>query len=212
MDKTNYRILKLKNGDSIIASMLPMSKKDIISLEDPMVFKTVSVLDEKSHGMREFLMIRNWAEYSTDKVVDIPTESIIAILSPDEKITNVYEFEKAKASITPEEIEQAMREMQSKLSKEDPQNNFHTVNVELQLSPEASINFLDMLGIELENMESIDEDDLEDLDEDEEDLDDFEDFTPVKDKSKNKPPVEKQKPTWGNSFEDWSPDPNDYLK
>ena len=62
MDKTNYRILKLKNGDSIIASMLPMSKKDIISLEEPMVFKTVSVLDEKNHGMREFLKIRNLAE------------------------------------------------------------------------------------------------------------------------------------------------------
>ena len=207
MDKTNYRILKLKNGESIIASLLPMTKKDIISVESPMVFKTVSMLDDKSHGMREFLMIRNWIEYSTDKTVEIPSDTVMAILSPDEKITSVYEFEKAKAEITPEELEQAMKDIQSKLQDENQKtNNFHTVNVELQLSPEASMNFLDMLGIELDMVE---EEEL-DEEEDDEDLEDLFEEEPVA--PKKKPPTEKQKPSWGNSFEDWSPDPNDYLK
>lgn len=207
MDKTNYRILKLKNGESIIASLLPVTKKDIISVESPMVFKTISMLDDKNHGMKEFLMIRNWIEYSTEKTIEIPTDTVMAILSPDEKITSVYEFEKAKADITPEEIEQAMREINSKLQDENQKsNNFHTVNVELQLSPEASMNFLDLLGIELDMEE---EEDLDD-EVDEEDIEDFLEEEPVA--PKKKPPTEKQKPSWGNSFEDWSPDPNDYLK
>ena len=208
MDKTNYRILKLKNGESIIASLLPVTKKDIISVESPMIFKTISMIDDKTRGMKEFLMIRNWAEYSTDKTIEIPSDTIMAILSPDEKITSVYEFEKSKAEITPEEIEQAMREINSKLQDENQKlNNFHTVNVELQLSPEASMNFLDMLGIEMD----MEEDDDMDEEMEDEDIEDFlEEEEPVA--PKKKPPTEKQKPSWGNSLEDWSPDPNDYLK
>jgi len=209
MDKTNYRILKLKNGESIIGSLLPITKRDIISVESPMVFKTVSMIDNNTHGMKEFLVIRNWIEYSTDKTIEIPTDTVMAILSPDDKITSVYEFEKAKAEITPEEIEQAMKEINAKFQDQNQKpNNFHTVNVELQLSPEASMNFLDMLGIELDMEE---EDDLEDDEMDEDDLENFlEEEEPVV--QKKKPPTEKQKPSWGNSYEDWSPDPNDYLK
>jgi hypothetical protein len=208
MDNTNYRILKLKNGESLIASILPVTKKDIISIEYPMVFKTISIIDDKSHGMKEFLVIRNWAEFSTDKTVEIPTDSIMAILSPDSKITTVYEFEKSKAQISPEEIQQAILEMQNKIQddKQTP-NNLHTVNVELQLSPEASINFLDMLGIDLD-MEEEDEDEDEDLDE----IDEVGDFLTEEPISKNKQSSKNNKPQWGNSFEDWSPDPNDYLK
>ena len=212
MEQTNYRILKLKNGESLIAGLMPVTKKDVITLENPMTFKTVSMIDEKNLGMKEFLVIRNWNEYSTDKTVDIAAENILAILIPDDKITTVYNFEKQKRTITNlENIETAMNDFQQKL-KEDGSipNNFQTVNLELKLSPEASMDLLDLLGIdfgeeieEVEDIEDMDEEDIEDL------LEEEEIASPIK-TPKSSP--ENKKPTWGNSYEDWSPDPNDYLK
>lgn len=215
MEQTNYRILKLKNGESLIAGIMPVTKKDVITLENPMTFKTVSMIDEKNLGMREFLVIRNWNEYSLDETVEIAADNILAIMTPDDKITTVYNFEKQKRSMTNlEQIEDAINQVQDKI-KEDKENiQFHTVNLELKLSPEASMDLMDLLGIDItEEMEEDLEDDVDDMND--QDIDDIleeeeqEMAFPVK---KPKLPPENKKPTWGNSFEDWSPDPNDYLK
>jgi hypothetical protein len=212
MEQTNYRILKLKNGESLIAGLMPVTKKDMMTLENPMVFKTVSMIDEKNLGMKEFLVIRNWNEYSTDKTVDIAIDCVMAILIPDEKISSVYDFEKNKKTMSNTELEDFLKQHQDQ-NTQKPNGHFNTVNVELQLSPEASMNFLDLLGIELEDMEELEDMDEEDVDD--EDLEDFLEEEPQISaplpKKKNKP-TENKKTTWGNSFEDWSPDPNDYLK
>jgi len=213
MEQTNYRILKLKNGESLIAGLMPVTKKDVMTLENPMVFKTVSMIDEKNLGMKEFLVIRNWNEYSTDKTVDIAMDCVLAILIPDEKISSVYDFEKNKKTMSNADLENLLKQYQQDDNAQKPNTQFNTVNVELQLSPEASMNFLDLLGIELGDMEEIEDMDEEDVDD--EDLEDFLEEEPQISapvpKKKNKH-TENKKPTWGNSFEDWSPDPNDYLK
>ncbi len=217
MDKQHYRILKLKNGESLIAGLITSDeklteRKDVIIMDTPMIFRTISVMDNEKQGMREFLMIRSWAEYSVDKIVEIPTDTIMAILTPDDKLIGVYEFEKNKSQISPEDIDQAIQEMQDKITEDQKtKNNLHTINLELQLSPEASMSFLDLLGIgiDFEEMDEMDEeeDDEEDLDFDEEDAQQV--AHPPKNKPKSK---KKERPAFGNSLEDWSPDPNDYLK
>ena len=170
------------------------------------------MIDEKNLGMREFLVIRNWNEYSTDNLVEIAADNILAILTPDEKLTTAYNFEKQKHTMTNlEQIESAINDVQQKI-KDDKNGNFQTVNLELKLSPEASMDLLDLLGIEFsddieevdDDMDDLDDEDIEDILEDEQEI-----ASPVK---KPKSPSENKKPTWGNSPDDWSPDPNDYLK
>ena len=81
----NYRILKLRNGESVIAGLKADTQDNIIVLERPMLFRIMSVMDHKTMGMRDYLLIRNWAEYSIDKTVEIRKDEVIAILTPDEK-------------------------------------------------------------------------------------------------------------------------------
>lgn len=202
----NYRILKLKNGDSIIAGLGSVTEKNTIILERPMQFKTMTIMDEKNMGVKDYLLIRNWAEYSTDKIVEIPSDTILAILQPDEKLVMVYNIEKNKED-NPQIVPPSN-------TQENP--FFQKMNIQLQLPPEASEQFLEMLGIEFEEIEDMDEDDLDDdeLDIEDVDMEDDVDFeTPPKSK---KQPVSKKKRdpkiTFGNSPDDWSPDPSDYLK
>ena len=201
----NYRILKLKNGDSLIAGLGSVTEKNTVILERPMQFKTMTVMDEKNLGVKDYLLIRNWAEYSTDKEVEIPSDTILAILQPDEKLVMVYNIEKNKET-NPQILPQQDRH-------ETP--FFQKMNIQLQLPPEASELFREMLGIEFEEMDDAEDD----LDEDEADIDDLDleddvDFdNPPKAK---KQPASKTKRdpkiSFGNSPDDWSPDPNDYLK
>jgi hypothetical protein len=90
------------------------------------------------------------------------------------------------------------------------------MNIQLQLPPEASEQFLEMLGIEFEEIDDLDDDELEDEEPEIEDLDleddvDFE--TPPKGKKQPASKIKRDpKIPFGNSPDDWSPDPNDYLK
>ena len=210
----NYRILKLKNGDSVIAGLGSITEKNTIILERPMQFKTMTVMDDRSMGVRDYLLVRNWAEYSTDKNVEIPNDSILAILTPDEKLAMVYDIEKNKED-NPPKID-FMPPMQLTDTPEEEQiQNLQKMNIQLQLPPEASEQFLEMLGIQFDDLEEdIDE---EDLDMDSEiDMEDDVDWEPPKIKPNKLQPApssrrDKEVP-FGNSPDDWSPDPSDYLK
>lgn len=213
--ENNYRILKLKNGDSVIAGLLGITDKNTLILERPMQFKTMTMMDDKTLITKDFLLIRNWAEYCTDRNVEIPNDSVLAILTPDDKIAGVYDLEKKKVD-NPEQIANFLAPFLPEQPVDDkniPQN-LQSFNLNLQLPPDASQQFLELLGIEFED---IDDDDLDDdLDDDDDDMDDELDMElpppPVKKSSQSPKKKESEKPTWGNSLEDWSPDPNDYLK
>ena len=75
----NYRIIKLRNGESLIAGLGDITTKNTIILERPMQFKTMTVIDDKTLNSKDFLVIRTWAEYSSDRNVEIPNDSILAI-------------------------------------------------------------------------------------------------------------------------------------
>ena len=217
MDTTNYRIFKLKSGESIIANMVSVTDKNTIMMETPMVFKTVSSIDNFS--MREFLIIREWAEFATEKTIEISCESIMAILTPDVKITDVYNFEKEKSKVTEEEVDQVLKELGDKIDGQipPPPPSSQTINIQLKLPPEASMEFLELMGIDfndpIQDIDDLDDEDLEEyLNESE---NSFSQADAVDEGVVTPPPVKstlKSKELYGNSFDDWSPDPNDYLK
>jgi hypothetical protein len=203
--ENNYRILKLKNGDSLIAG-IALTENSTIVLERPMQFKTMTVVDDKNAAMKDFLLIKNWAEFSVDKTIEIPNDSILAILVPDDKISMIYDIEKNKEdSIVKTNFDSPV----NLLDVVQDEQNFQKLNIQLQLPPEASEQFLELLGIEFGELEEEEDDDI-----DMEDDDDFDDA--VEDKqtksSKSSSNGKNKKPTFGNDYEDWSPDPNDYLK
>lgn len=215
----NYRILKLKNGDSVIAGLGPITEKNTIILERPMQFKTMTVMDDKSMGVRDYLLVRNWAEYSTDKNVEIPNDSILAILKPDEKLAMVYDIEKNKEDNPPKmDFGQHMQLTDTPEEDQiDQIQNLQKMNIQLQLPPEASEQFLEMLGIQFEDLEEDEDGNEEDLDMDSEiDMEDDVDWELPKIKPNKLKPApssrrDKEIP-FGNSPDDWSPDPSDYLK
>ena len=208
----NYRILKLKNGDSVIAGLGALTDKNTVILERPMQFKTMTVMDDRSMGVRDYLLVRSWAEYSTDKNVEIANDSILAILTPDEKLKMVYDIEKNKED-NPPKIEITETRALTDTPEETQMEHYQKMNIQLQLPPEASEQFLEMLGIQFEGLDDVELDDMdeEDLDDDRED--DVNWDPPKSKKSKPTPSLKKDKDaTFGNSADDWSPDPTDYLK
>ena len=211
----NYRILKLRNGESLIAGLGDITTKNTIILERPMQFKTMTVIDDKTLNSKDFLVIRTWAEYSSDRNVEIPNDSILAILKPDDKLISVYDFEKNKADNPETPVNMFIPFVMQPEDVPQSNNNLQNLNIQLQLPPDASQQFLEMLGVEFADMEDIDDDfDDEDMegDLDDEEMDMFAAPPPPPKKEKPSAKKDSKRPTWGNDLGDWSPDPNDYLK
>lgn len=209
----NYKILKLKNGDSIICEV-GETTDNTVSLHRPMVFKVVTMLNE-TMTPTDVLLFRNWAEFGIEKDISITTDIIAASWSPDELMMNCYELEKLK---------QDMPELYKLLKKNDntipgmPPVNPPTLppgmippgipkqnatpngmaNFNLTLPMDVAkelIQFLEEQGVNLQGPAFPD-----DMD------DEIEEFG-----SELVEPIDDDLP-FGNHPEDWSPDPNDYLK
>jgi hypothetical protein len=141
----------------------------------------------------------------------------LAILTPDEKLSIVYDLEKKKED-EPQTLNLTETSQLTDTPEEEQMQFFQKMNIQLQLPPEASEQFLEMLGIEFEDMDDT-EDDLEDEDgadmDDEIDMEDDVNWETSKPKPKKSKPTPSKKDkglTFGNSPDDWSPDPADYLK
>lgn len=208
-----YKIFKLKNGETIISEVNSIDENKI-SLHRPMLYKIVTMVDP-SMNASEVLMFRNWAEFSRDTDVEIPTDFVLSSWLPDVKMMNCYEMEKLKQDMP--EIYKAMKKNDPELPKTEPETpeipplsglegllglpgmpnpfkpkvppnmaNFN-LNLPMDVAKEL-INFLEQNGIEL-NGPSFDDD---------------EDF--IEDNEQNA-----HDESFGNHPDDWSPDPKDYL-
>ena len=92
---TEYKILKLKSGESIIAKIRTVDKdKGSVILDRPMSLKTVTVFNELGLGSEEKIVIRRYADYSNDQFVEIPTNYVVSVLSPSDRTVEIYDREK----------------------------------------------------------------------------------------------------------------------
>jgi|6_EtaG_2_1085325.scaffolds.fasta_scaffold00682_6 hypothetical protein len=90
--KTSYRILKLKNGEELIASICGQEKNKLI-IERPMSFHTTSM--QNSFGaMQHMTILHNWLGNSDQLTTKIPKEEILTFLDPSEEAIKLYEIEK----------------------------------------------------------------------------------------------------------------------
>ena len=92
---TEYKILKLKSGESIIAKIRTVDKdKGSVILDRPMSLKTIAVYNELGLGAEEKVVIRRYADFSNDQFVEIPTNYVVSVLSPSDRTVEIYDREK----------------------------------------------------------------------------------------------------------------------
>ena len=93
MQKPQVKIIKLINGDDIVA-VLPTGDKQLpdngplIRLDKPLQIKYVPQMTPM--GFRDYIAMIRWTNYTTDKVVTIPKDKIMTITNASLEMSNSY--------------------------------------------------------------------------------------------------------------------------
>jgi len=212
MSDKAYRLLKLSNGDNIIADVKKVNQ-NTITLENPFIYKTMSIFSP--FGIKNVVLLKKWFEMSEEKVIDISIDKISSMTKPNKKIVSLYTEEKKKKTlpyVSNEElyknpdllkmIEDGVppQNQQPPPNKEDSEEVHGNLHLNMKITPEmledneSLDNLLRALGVPVDDLldsynKSLENNKNEIDDEDE----------------------EEEKP-FGNNLNDWSPDPSDYLK
>ena len=93
MQKTAVKIIKLINGDDIVA-VLPVGDKQLpdngplIRLDKPLQIKYIPQITPT--GFRDYIALIRWTNYTNDKIVTIPKDKILTITNASSEMTNSY--------------------------------------------------------------------------------------------------------------------------
>ena len=91
--KANILIIKLINGDDVVAHMpsgdkqLP-DKSPLMRLEKPLQIKYIPQMT--SMGIRDYIALIKWVNYTPDKVVTIPKDKILTITKASDDMSKNY--------------------------------------------------------------------------------------------------------------------------
>jgi len=211
MSDSAYRLIKLNNGDNIISKIKKINNS-VLVLEHPFLYKTMSVF--APNGTKNVILLKKWYEMSNEEYHELALNSVMSMSIPNDKILFLYEKEKNRKELPYVSNDELYKNPQLMGMLEDnPAANAGpkqvpldeneeiqgVVNITLKITPElleeneGLENLLRAMGVPIDQMyEAMEKKEQEMLDEeDEEDEEEFE---------------------FGNDLEDWSPDPNDYLK
>jgi hypothetical protein len=208
MSDSAYRLIKLNNGDNIISKIKKINNS-VLVLEHPFLYKTMSVF--APNGTKNVILLKKWYEMSNEEYHELALNSVISMSIPNDKILFLYEKEKNRKQppyVSNDELYKNPQLMG--MIEDNPAANAGpkqvpldeneeiqgVVNITLKITPElleeneGLENLLRAMGVPIDQMyEAMEKKEQEMLDE--EDEEEFE---------------------FGNDLEDWSPDPNDYLK
>lgn len=187
----NYKLIKLRSGETLISEVKVITDYKTIILHRPMYFKIMSMVDNKNLIQSDLLVFRNYNEFSIDKDVELPIDFVATIMNPDGLMISYYETEKKKQDkpVLPLKDLEDMIDS-AKLDESIP--GYEDIS---SMPPEMIDEMLNNLNSTL--------------------------FPPSlppapkkKKKSKKEPPSSnknKVDPSWGNKYTDWPVDPYDYL-
>lgn len=89
----NCKIIKLSNGEELIADVQEDSEKYIIN--DPMVFLTTTMSDETGLGV-DVTFMKDWLNNSDIKTIELSKDRVVAIIDASKKCIRHYSLEKEK--------------------------------------------------------------------------------------------------------------------
>ena len=93
MQKPQVKIIKLINGDDIVA-VLPTGDKQLpdngplIRLDKPLQIKNVPRITPV--GFRDYIALIRWTNYTSDKIVTIPKDKIMTITNASLEMSGSY--------------------------------------------------------------------------------------------------------------------------
>lgn len=208
------RLIKLNNGDNIIAKVKKISNS-VLVLENPFLYKTMSVFAPT--GTKNVILLKKWYEMSNEEQYELALNSIMSMTMPNDKILYLYEKEKNRKQLPYVSNDELYKNPQLMGMMEDsPSGNASPkqipldeneeiqglLNITLKITPElledneGLENLLRAMGVPIdqmyEAMEKQEEEMMKQMEEEES--------------------VEQPKKDFGNNLDDWSPDPSDYLK
>jgi len=133
MKDTEYRILKLRSGEEIIAKICGQTKDKMI-LERPMIFMTKFMIDPYSGRQRELTTLKNWLSNTKEIQAKIPKDFIATFLIPENDVVELYSLEKEK-----EDIDDRLERQILKSNPEDVKNDNDIQNMNKNLEDTLNI-------------------------------------------------------------------------
>tara|TARA_R110001592_G_scaffold221517_2_gene476356 strand:- start:804 stop:1442 length:639 start_codon:yes stop_codon:yes gene_type:complete len=211
--RTSYRILKLKNGDELIAKIKGQISGKLI-LERPMVFRTLLMADPMTGMQREITVLKNWISYSDHSLdTKIPQDYIVTYSTPANEAAELYDIEKEKEDTNPKsreikdhteiqkqkskDLENMLKSLDDLLNK-DPSEDSETEYHFSMMLPPSILQDLIKSGMVDPSLIDFENDDDEDFDGDVAD----EEYTGE----------ETDHPNFGNRWTDWNSDPDEYFE
>ena len=123
-DLTDYRIVKLIDGSTIVGSI--SLDKDFLRIQNPLQLITTPRMTE--FGVKDDNTLAPWVPFSTDKLYVIPKDKIVVISRAAKELANYYEVilrklqtTKIKTSYSEKEIQKIM-EIAEELDKRIKEN------------------------------------------------------------------------------------------
>jgi hypothetical protein len=100
--RTPYRILRLRSGEDIITRIKGKRDNKYI-IERPMQMKVSSIIDPENHKVvrKDFLLLRDWLQYTNHNETEIPEDWVAIILTPDEQASVSYDRAKEDEDVNP---------------------------------------------------------------------------------------------------------------
>lgn len=191
------RVIKLKNGDSLIAELIENTKRQL-KVFRPMEIRYMHLFD--SFGRRhEALVLVDWLKATTQNEFMLDKDSILGIFTPNPDIVNSYTKQKEYDDISGKPLMEGNASMMKDKTLNQMMND-----IENQIKNMSNEDILKMLGSNYE----------EDDDDDEEEFDrlDKKSTNKVVDKNKKEKLIDEEAdPSYGTNYSDWSPNLDDYL-
>ena len=110
-DLTDYRIVKLSDGSTLVGSI--SLDKEFLRIQNPLQLITTPRMTE--HGLKDDNTLAPWVPFTNDKMFVIPKEKVMVISRAAKELANYYDViltklqqTKVKAAYTPQETNKIM--------------------------------------------------------------------------------------------------------
>ena len=106
-DLTDYRIVKLLDGSTLVGSI--SLDKEFLRIQNPLQLITTPRMTE--HGLKDDNTLAPWVPFTNDKMFVIPKDKVMVVSRAAKELANYYDViltklqqVKTKASYSPQEI------------------------------------------------------------------------------------------------------------
>ena len=110
-DLTDYRIVKLSDGSTLVGSI--SLDKEFLRIQNPLQLITTPRMTE--HGLKDDNTLAPWVPFTNDKMFVIPKDKVMVVSRAAKELANYYDViltklqqVKARADYSPQEITKIM--------------------------------------------------------------------------------------------------------